>query len=57
MLDQISQIHIVRRPADGAEIPLTCTQEQLENVWIPAGYQVVSEIAKETTSDKPKRSR
>ncbi len=61
------QIYKVRRP-DGEIVPLTCTEEQLNEVWIPEGYAVVTEdaaivepaeeaIEEPVSDDKSKRPR
>jgi CRISPR/Cas system-associated protein endoribonuclease Cas2 len=36
-------VFTVRRPEDGEIVTLTCTQKQLEEVWLPAGYILVEE--------------
>jgi len=51
-------IYKVRRPDDGLVVPLTCSEKQLTEVWIPKGYQLVGEESvSEDEGDKPKRSR
>ncbi len=37
------QIYQVIRPEDDARVPLTCTPEQLETIWKPAGYILADE--------------
>lgn len=37
----VGNLYQVKRPEDGAIVPLTCTQQQLDEVWTPAGYVVV----------------
>ncbi len=50
MSDSVAKLFQVVRPEDGATVPLTCTDEQLQ-VWLDKGYKLAGKPepkAKET---------
>jgi hypothetical protein len=43
MPEMNGEVFTVKRPEDGAIVPLTCTREQFEQTWKPAGYELAEE--------------
>ena len=40
MADPIGKLYMVIRPDDRRVVPLTCTPQQLKEVWLAEGYEL-----------------